>query len=965
MYSRRVKTGVRRWLIGVLAIGIALASVLLGSQRPKSPAIPASDGRQWVKLTFGLDEEVADWDGSVSAHGGAILNLESWGFERDHRLNAAARTWNCSTFVDNVRERSTFAEPLRGVLVELETAGKTLLSVKTKQGDFTVDVAKLTAGRPTRFIEERASAELLAGAQPLVGTGGWLPRLPQTHTDDDYPTMTVDGRGHRWIAWIAYDHEFSRDELRVLDLDAERAHITWIDAGRLQASPLLLTDGEGTLWLFWCAPCEENWEIYATRFNGQKWSKPERMTTANGSDLNLVGARGPNGQMWLAWQSFRHGNSDVIAKCRRDGAWTPDVAVTRDPSNQWEPSISIDNKGGAWIGYDSYQNGNYDVYLKSITIRDAGGVTVSEPIPIATSPDFEAHASVEASGNKVWVAYDAAGPNWGKDVAGSKTTYRGTYAEPLHATRRIELRAYGEGQVFKPLADVPQRLDTLRPTNVAHKYMGEVRRFYDLPQLVRDVDDRLWVFFRLNREGYAEDPQAAIWEIFATTYVDDAWLEPIQLPQSWGRQNQRAAFAKLDRGQVQTRIGAGSSQGDTGPASPPANSGLYCAWSRGHHMNDMPYRVFVGKLPSVVGSASDPPTTPFAIPDPGTRPEPIVKSWGIKRGGDEYHVYFGDLHRHTDISWCYPTIDGCPVDAFRYAMDAAGLDFLAITDHTRDTDPYPWWYTQKANDMFHVPGTFATIHGYERSNMTPGGGHRNVFFVKRDWPVFRSEHHYKHVGLPPPERLDPRAALYPKLRGKNAFTAAHTPAYSKGDALGTWSYNDPEVEPLVEIFQGFRRSYERPGKGVPEEASIWYALKRGYRLGFIASSDHVSTHMSYACVWAQDNSREALFEGMRARRTYAATDKILLDVRIGDALMGEETDIMGKPELDIRVLGTAAIDEIQVVRNAQVIWQSSPGQREIRTKYRDDAYPDGPAWYYVRVHQADEGMAWGSPIWVR
>jgi hypothetical protein len=382
-------------------------------------------------------------------------------------------------------------------------------------------------------------------------------------------------------------------------------------------------------------------------------------------------------------------------------------------------------------------------------------------------------------------------------------------------------------------------------------------------------------------------------------------------------------------------------------------------------MNDVTQKVRVGKLPPVAGAVADPPVAPFDVAAPDTEPEPITRGWEMRRGGKTYHVYFGDLHRHTDISWCYPTIDGCPVDAYRYALDAARLDFLAITDHTRDTDPYPWWYTQKANDLFYVPGTFTTIYGYERSNMTAGGGHRNVFFVKRDWPVLRSEHHYRHVSTPPPGPLDPPVALYPKLRGKNAFTAAHTPAYSKGDMLGTWSYNDPEVEPLVEIFQGFRRSYERPGKGVVEEASIWHALNRGYRLGFIASSDHVSTHLSYACVWAEGKSRDQLFEAMRARRTYAATDRIILDVRLGDAFMGEQTEAIGKPELDIRILGTAPIDEIQVVRNAKIIWRSSPDQHEVHTRYRDDDYPGGDAWYYVRVHQTDDAVAWGSPIWVR
>ena len=41
------------------------------------------------------------------------------------------------------------------------------------------------------------------------------------------------------------------------------------------------------------------------------------------------------------------------------------------------------------------------------------------------------------------------------------------------------------------------------------------------------------------------------------------------------------------------------------------------------------------------------------------------------------------------------------------------------------------------------------------------------------------------------------------------------------------------------------------------------ALDKGYRLGFQASSDHISTHVSYACVLAEEFSRKGLIDAMQ------------------------------------------------------------------------------------------------------
>ena len=47
--------------------------------------------------------------------------------------------------------------------------------------------------------------------------------------------------------------------------------------------------------------------------NRQKQPDPPDfdVTTAAGTDFHLAAARGPKGEVWLTWQAFRNGNSDI------------------------------------------------------------------------------------------------------------------------------------------------------------------------------------------------------------------------------------------------------------------------------------------------------------------------------------------------------------------------------------------------------------------------------------------------------------------------------------------------------------------------------------------------------------------------------------------------------------------------------------------------------------------------------
>jgi hypothetical protein len=111
----------------------------------------------------------------------------------------------------------------------------------------------------------------------------------------------------------------------------------------------------------------------------------------------------------------------------------------------------------------------------------------------------------------------------------------------------------------------------------------------------------------------------------------------------------------------------------------------------------------------------------------------------------------------------------------------------------------------------------------------------------------------------------------------------------------------------------------------------------------------------------RDIDRKSIFESLRARRTYAATDKIFVDFTLGDHFMGEEVTIQGTPEFQVNVEGTAPISRIDVIKDGTFVYNTTAS----KFTYRDQNFSGGESYYYVRVIQTDKNMAWASPIWVK
>ena len=268
-------------------------------------------------------------------------------------------------------------------------------------------------------------------------------------------------------------------------------------------------------------------------------------------------------------------------------------------------------------------------------------------------------------------------------------------------------------------------------------------------------------------------------------------------------------------------------------------------------------------------------------------------------------VYWGETHGHTGFA----EGQGSPDGYYKFGRDVARLDFLSLSEHDIWMDDFEWKTLQEMVEKYRVDGKFTTILGFEWTSRLPYGGHHNVFF--------RNTQGRLRVPNQTAPLLD---ELYEGLLRDNAsddvlvIPHAHQP--------GDWTNSDGSVERLVEI---------QSGHGTFDWFGNKY-LANGFRVGFVGASDNHVGHPGYtgmtnrqlgglAAVLADENTANAIFDGLRSRATYATTgERILLDATLNGVGMGQEQGQSVNRTIECTVNGTAAIDAIDVIKNGKVVY---------------------------------------------
>lgn len=782
---------------------------------------------------------------------------------------------------------------------------------------------------------------------------------------DDLPAIATAPDGSQWAAWLSFAGD--RDDVVLRHYrNGKWGNVQWVPGTSGDSwLPQVAVDASNRVWVVWSQMSRGNWDLYARRFDPakQEWGALQRLTSHALPDINPRLASDGKGHFALVWQGFRARNSNIFLKTFDGEKWSADVRVTTRAANDWEPAAAFDSKGAVWVAYDTYKSGNYDVMIS----RVVNGKLEGGEIPVAATPRFEARATLAVdTADRVWVAWEAGAPNWGKDQG---YILRGRApGVPLGGVREPRIACYDGGQWRTPQQPL------------ASAFRGNTYQ----PHVFSDGKGSVWVAAKLRKqsfEGQEGRGQRGFWEYELTHPQDQGWTKGEPIPNSRGRSSTRMQGA-LD-----------------------SSGGLTLAWptdNRSEEFSHRPLRqqVYVGRVAAPAASAS--PAWKSGGPEEAIETKGghaneaadlrAIRAYIAPVEGKPLRIVRGDFHRHTELSWDGGgAVDGNLQDFYRYMIDAASMDFGASTDHQGGAWPYWWWYTQKMTDMYHVPGAYVPIFGYERSAVFPNG-HRNMFFAKRSesrvTPWFLKEG-AQGFGVPAgPMGDEPGVGtgeltandtrlLYEDIRGRNGIAISHTSATRMGT---DWRDNDPKLEPVVEIYQGARTNYEQLGAphvavapkdeqhmktaGYQPEGMVSNAWAKGYKLGIITSSDHGSTHISFAMVYTDNPTRQGVLDAIRKRHTYGATDNIILEVRMGEHFMGDEFKLAQAEPIKVKVRGTRAVARVDIIKDSKVIYSTMPNKQTAEFEYTDKESVSGRHFYYVRVRQDDEMIAWSSPLFI-
>lgn len=723
-----------------------------------------------------------------------------------------------------------------------------------------------------------------------------------TDNSSQYPGITIGEDNVCYVCWQEYKKRH------------DAVYAGWIKDGAVQNVTRLSGEGEalrpvccafgGAVWYAWSEYGDGEWQILARYCKNGLYSPI--ITVAEGEALFYPYLFTDHGRLAVTFNEQSKGCSTCVLYWLKED-WISDREVLSVSEKAYRPTGCQGGDGNLYVSYDVFNGSRYDVYVR-VKYADEW----SDEIQVNTSGQWATRPVVTASaGGAVvcWYEY-------------------GDLAEFSYCTADIQVK------------------DGAAVAGAVNVLAANINWYHDISAAS-------------NRKGTT---------VFAYT---------------WGKYNINVRFRKKGGEWSEPVV---MSYDDTHCAVHPfvtvdEEDNIHLLWQfayKNGHMdrnacivyNTMAISEAEGHFDKEVEKSMDHFVQPILGAksfDCRTKEEETL--WMKKNGYGNMLLLFGDIHGQSGISDGVGEID----QYYHYAKARAGLDFTALTDH----DCYPDWISQSewewmrtTNRLMNTDGELACFLAYE---WTPNEyrydyGHKNIYYRSDEGEIFRSG---DIEGMTP-------FKLFESLKQYDAMAFPHHPAALWGlvSAATDWDFHDPEIQRLVEIFSRHANFEDFESKSIYTKNigklkghSAQDALARKYRIGFTAGSDsHQMEHGIEGGIFAAfvpAFTREDIYDAMYDRFTCATTGaRILASLKIGTAHMGQEIRVQRGQALllDVSTLGTGK-GIVQLIKNNQILEEKETLDGSCDFSYEEQNW-HGDDYYYVRVKQEDEHMAWTSPIWV-
>ncbi|MGG1518122.1 CehA/McbA family metallohydrolase [Paenibacillus oryzisoli] len=336
-------------------------------------------------------------------------------------------------------------------------------------------------------------------------------------------------------------------------------------------------------------------------------------------------------------------------------------------------------------------------------------------------------------------------------------------------------------------------------------------------------------------------------------------------------------------------------------------------------------------------------------PRPSALPAPI---------DNKYNIYFGNLHSHTGFSDGI----GVPEEAYDYARYTAGIDFLAITEHSNLYDHYlDWDLSRKWADIRQMAdtktedGAFLALYGAETTWYNQFG-HMNTYNLD----FFINTYETKYNDIPQYYDLVKR---YP-----DSIHQWNHP-WSSGDRhLDGFEPYDAQVDEVLHLIETNPIESEELG-------GLYYyimALDKGWHVAPVGNQDNHhglwgTQNTLRTAVLVEKLTKEHFYDAIRHQRVYF-TSALQLKVwfTVNSAIMGSRIQHSDMLLIEIKALYGLETG-CQIVRT-EIIGERGRvlhayDHRCEQLEYQV-ALPCEERFYFAKIYQENGEFAATAPVWI-
>ncbi|MEA4883107.1 MAG: CehA/McbA family metallohydrolase [Clostridia bacterium] len=794
--------------------------------------------------------------------------------------------------------------------------------------------------------KQKVFAQVREDLEPAVG----LRHFPVQRVEDDHYRISVsrslgqeaidtdadsaiDDQGGLCVAWTrTVEAQSSIIAARVAGDSVSEPVVVSSRAGA-EGSPRIAhisSAGYGVAYVVWAARRDASWLLLGCEIALQDGRLV--VGTEEVLDHSCEGVRAPaialvptatrcGHALVVAWERVEAGRRRVAWRARLSTGWTAcDQLDAVDQAQCFRPAVSSGAAGEVQIAYDVALGGAYNVTIVRLPLdqKDVGDETATR------GKSIEANAT-RANSMHPAILRDGTGSTWLAYTSNRRPDRDGDLVKWIRLYRVTD-----SGQVEVPYA--PQ-------TDVSMDSTGEDQG-WEFPSIIDDAQGRIWVFGRSAHSFHCQ-----YWDGCSWSHRVDFTLN------AWGKRGKHISVNRAPDGLIWLVY--------EGPRY--LEIAKLATWAKG----DI--------------TRTEPGTRPVAEADyagASTWVERAERESPGDYGARGYKLYFGDIHSHSYHSDGTGDAD----EFFMRCRDLLGMDFCALTDHEyfcqKSIAGYTWAEICQAAASLNSPGEFVVFPGYEwTGNAHPGPGHKHVVYPYDYPPLFtKADSAYDD---------DHSHDFAIQVRKSGGLSIPHHTAWSGVDR----QYHDADIEPIMEICSAHGANEFLQIRPIPPRDDRYFEgyftqdlYRQGLKFGLVGGTDNhgllwhhgtswtSNTSISgLTAVYARDLTREAIWEALLSRRTYATSGaQVVLGFSINGHLMGSEVKLGNDDSvsLSIQVRGTSPLCKVTVVKDCSDYREYRPEDCRFDAEFDDAAPEDGETVYYIRVVQNDGHMAWSSPIWV-